>query len=113
MTSADTLMLRRRLLQELRDCPHPVSTEQLAQRMPWKTVRSDDSCAVLQCSSSPREGIRILECHRSWHVVQYPRTASGFNGIYRHLRSLEAQGQVRRAIREGKRKVLWAYTGDP
>lgn len=114
MTSADTLMLRASLLAELRASPRPLSTEELAQRMPWKTVRSEDICEVLLCSSgTAREGIRILECHRVWHIVAYPRTAQGFNGIYRHLRSLEARGEVRRAIREGKRRVLWTYTGAP
>ncbi len=114
MTSADTLMLRERLIAELRTSSRPLSTEELAQRMPWKTVHSNDSCDVLQCSSrEPRVGIRIVECHQSWHIVQYQRTATGFNGIYRHLRSLEARGEIRRAIREGKRRVLWTYTGGP
>lgn len=113
MTNSDTLMLRERLIAELRESPHPLSTEQLAQRMPWKVLRSDDSCDILRCSSrEPRVGIRIIECHKSWHVVEYQRTAQGFNGIYRHLRSLEARGDIRRAIREGRRRVLWAYNGD-
>ncbi|MBU8819249.1 hypothetical protein KL864_25475 [Mycolicibacterium goodii] len=114
MTTADTIQLRERLLAELRSSTRPLSTEELAQRMPWKTVRTDDSCDILQCwNTAPRAGIRVIECHQTWHVVEYQRTAQGFTGIYRHLRSLEAQGQVRRAIREGKRRVLWTYTGDP
>lgn len=114
MTKADTLMLRERLLAELRTSSRPLSTQELAHRMPWKTERSGGSCDVLRCHA-PRsgDGMQVVECHRSWHVVQYRRTAQGFTGIYRHLRSLEAAGQVRRALRQGRRRVLWVYTGDP
>ena len=47
MTTADTMRLRDRLLAELRESPHPISTTELAARMPWKVERSEDSCALL------------------------------------------------------------------
>lgn len=111
MTTADTLQLRERLLSELRQSRFPISTAELAARMPWKVERSEDTCAVLCSRSRPTLGMEVVECHKDWHVVQYLRTAHGYTGIYRHLRSLEQRGIVRRALRDGRKRVCWVYTG--
>ena len=55
--------------------------------------------------------MEVVECHRSWHVVQYRRTAHGYTGIYRHLRSLQQRGLVRRTLRDGRKRVCWVYVG--
>ncbi|GAB7145538.1 hypothetical protein [Mycobacterium riyadhense] len=107
MTTADTLQLREQLLATLRRSPRPVSTTELAARMPWKVERSEYNCTVLRNPSRPIAGMEVVECHRDWHVVQYRRTAHGYTGIYRHLRSLEQQGLVRRALRQGRKRVCW------
>jgi hypothetical protein len=111
MTTADTMRLRDRLLAELRASPQPISTADLAARMPWKVERCGDNCALLCHRRKPNPDVEVLECHRSWHVVQYRRTAHGYTGIYRHLRSLERQGLIRRSAREGRKRVLWVYSG--
>jgi hypothetical protein len=111
MTTADTMRLRDRLLAELRTSPQPISTADLAARMPWKVERCEDNCALLCHRRKPNPDVEVLECHRSWHVVQYRRTAHGYTGIYRHLRSLERQGLIRRSAREGRKRVLWVYSG--
>jgi hypothetical protein len=111
MTTADTLRLRDRLLAELRESPHPVSTAELAARMPWKVERSEEGCALVCHRAKPNSGVEVVECHRSWHVVQYRRTAHGYTGIYRHLRSMERQGLIRRALRQGRKRVCWTYIG--
>jgi hypothetical protein len=111
MTIADTMRLRDRLLAELRASPQPISTPDLAARMPWKVERCEDTCALLCHRRKPNPDVEVLECHRSWHVVQYRRTAHGHTGIYRHLRSLERQGLIRRSSREGRKRVLWIYSG--
>jgi hypothetical protein len=111
MTTADTMRLRERLLAELRASAHPVSTSELASRMPWKVERSDDGCALLCSRRPPNPDIEVVECHGSWHVLAYRRSAHGYTGIYRHLRSLERQGLVRRTLREGRKRVCWVYMG--
>jgi hypothetical protein len=111
MTTADTLQLRERLLVELRTSPQPVSTTDLAARLPWRVERSEDSCALLCAPGRPRGDVKVVECHRGWHVVQYRRTAHGYTGIYRHLRSLEQQGLVRRTLLDGRKRVCWVYAG--
>jgi hypothetical protein len=111
MTTVDTMELRARLLAELRDSPHPLSTTELAAQIPWKVERSEDNCVLLCNRRTPNPDVRVVECHRSWHLVAYRRTAHGYTGIYRHLRSLERQGLVRRTLREGRKRVRWVYTG--
>lgn len=111
MTTADTLQLREQLLNELRQSRCPISTADLAARMPWKIERSEDTCAVLCNRPTPHFGMEVVECHKDWHVVKYCRTAHGYAGIYRHLRSLEQRGLVRRALRDGRKRVCWVYTG--
>lgn len=69
MTTADTMQLRECLLAELRASAAPVSTAQLAASMPWKVERSHDSCAQLCHRTTPSPGVKILECHSSWHLV--------------------------------------------
>jgi hypothetical protein len=111
MTTADTLRLRDRLLAELRDSSRPVATAELAARMPWKIERTEEPCAVL-CNSSRSNGdVEVVECHGSWHVVRYRRATHGYTGIYRHLRSLEQRGLIRRALRDGRKRVCWVYVG--
>lgn len=109
MTTADTLELRESLLKELRRSPVPLSTAELAQRMPWKVERSHVSCAQLCDLKRLGPGIRIVECHTDWHVVEYRRTTHGYTGVYRHLRSLEGHGLIRRTIRDGRKRVCWTY----
>lgn len=111
MTTTDTLHLREQLLSELRRSRRPISTADLAARMPWKVERSEDNCAVLCNRAKPIAGMEVVECHKDWHIVQYRRTAHGYTGIYRHLRSLERHGLVRRALRDGRKRVCWIYTG--
>ncbi|WP_088295413.1 hypothetical protein [Mycobacterium avium] len=107
MTTADTLGLRESLLKELRCSPAPLSTAELAQRMPWKVERSHVPCAQLCDLKRLGPGIRIMECHTDWHVVAYRRTTHGYTGVYRHLRSLEGHGLIRRTIRDGRKRVCW------
>lgn len=109
MTTADTLQLRESLLAELRESAAPVSTAALAAAMPWKVERSHDVCEQLCHRAGGSPGVQVLECHRSWHLVQYRRATHGYTGIYRHLRSLESQGLVRRTIRDGRKQVCWIY----
>lgn len=109
MTTADTIMLRERLVSELRDADAPLSTDELAARMPWKVEITSTPCELLCQARELPAGLRIRECHRSWHVVEYQRTTQGFAGIYRHLRSLERQGLIRRHKVAGLRRVFWIY----
>lgn len=114
MTTADTRQLRQSLLAELRGSTAPISTADLAAAMPWKVERSHDSCEQLCHRADMGPGVEVLECHRNWHLVQYRRATHGYTGVYRHLRSLESQGLVRRAIRDGRKRVCWTYVGqDP
>lgn len=111
MTTTDTLQLREWVLNELRRSLHPISTADLAARMPWKVETSEDTCEVLCNPRRPVSGMEVVECHGDWHVVHYQRKAHGYTGIYRHLRSLEQQGLVRRTLRDGRKRVCWVYTG--
>lgn len=111
MTTADTMRLRERLLDELRGSTAAISTADLAAAMPWKVERSHDSCEQLCHRADGARWVEVLECHRSWHLVQYRRATHGYTGIYRHLRSLESQGLVRRTIRDGRKRVCWTYAG--
>ena len=107
MTTADTIVLREDLLAELRRSPVPLSTAELAQRMPWKSERTHAPCAQLCDQKRLGPGIKILECHADWHLVAYRRTTHGYTGVYRHLRSLEGHGLIRRTIRDGRKRVCW------
>lgn len=107
MTTADTVQLRETLLAELRRSPAPLSTAELAQRMPWKVERTHVPCAQLCHLKRLGPGIRIVECHTDWHLVEYRRTTHGYTGVYRHLRSLEGHGLIRRTIRDGRKRVFW------
>ena len=107
MTTADTIALRENLLAELRRSPTPLSTAELAQRMFWKEERSHMPCAQLCDLKRLGPGITIVECHTDWHLVAYRRTTHGYTGVYRHLRSLEVHGLIRRTIRDGRKRVCW------
>lgn len=107
MTTSDTIELRESLLAELRRSPVPLSTAELAQRMPWKLERSHVPCAQLCDLKRLGPGVRIVECHTDWHLVEYRRTTHGYTGIYRHLRSMEGHGLIRRTIRDGRKRVCW------
>lgn len=111
MTTADTIMLRDKLVSELRDAAAPLSTDELAARMPWKVEITATPCELLCQARELPPGLRIRECHQTWHVVEYQRSAQGFAGIYRHLRSLERQGLIRRYHVAGGRRVFWIYQG--
>ena len=80
--------------------------------MPPKAERTRQGDCEWWCRADPTAGVRVLECHRSWHVVEYRRTAQGFTGIYRHLRALERRGLARCWRIEGDRRVFWMGTGD-
>ncbi|MDP7707481.1 hypothetical protein [Mycobacterium sp. TY815] len=108
MTTADTIRLREALLNELRKAHRPVSTAELAALMPWRVERTDDTCALLCQHAGGNKDVEVLECHGSWHVVQYRRTSQGYSGIYRHLRSLEQQRIVRRTLHDGRKRVCWS-----
>lgn len=107
MTTADTIALREGLLAELRRSPVPLSTAELAQRMPWKPERTHVPCAQLCDLKRLGPGVKIVECHTDWHIVAYRRTTHGYTGVYRHLRSMEGHGLVRRTIRDGRKRVCW------
>jgi len=109
MTTADTLRLRDRLLTGLRVSRRPLSTTELATRMPWRVERSEDTCALLGHRINPNQDVEVLDCQGSWHIVHYRRTAHGYTGIYRYLRSLEQQGLVRRTLQNGRKRVCWVY----
>jgi hypothetical protein len=111
MTTADTMRLREQLLAELRESGRPLSTSELAERMPWKVERRDEGCGALCRRTTPNPDVKVVACHSSWHVVAYRRSAHGYTGIYRHLRSLERHGLARRALRDGRKRVSWVYTG--
>ncbi len=111
MTTADTLLLRDKLIAVLRASPVALATAELAARMPGKVERSNDSCAQLCHRSTLGSGLKVLECHRSWHLVEYRRATHGYTGIYRHLRALEAQGLIRRTVRDDRKGVYWIRTG--
>lgn len=113
MTTADTLTLRETLLEELRRSPIPLSTAELAQRMPWKIEHSYVPCAQLCHLKRLGPGIRIVECHSDWHLVEYRRTTHGYTGVYRHLRSMEGHGLLRRTIRDGRKRVCWTHVEPP
>ncbi|QIV79906.1 hypothetical protein [Mycolicibacterium frederiksbergense] len=113
MTTADTISLRETLLEELRRSSIPLSTAELAQRMPWKVERSHVPCAQLCHLKRLGPGIRIVECHVDWHLVAYRRTTHGYTGVYRHLRSLEGHGLLRRTIRDGRKRVCWTLVEPP
>ncbi len=69
MTTADTLLLRDQLIAELCASPVALATAELAARMPGKVERSNDSCAQLCHRSTLGPGLKVLECHRSWHLA--------------------------------------------
>ncbi|SLJ76217.1 hypothetical protein [Mycobacteroides abscessus] len=111
MTTADTLLLRDKLIAVLRASPVALATAELAARMPGKVERSNDSCAQLCHRSTLGAGLKVLECHRSWHLVEYRRATHGYTGIYRHLRALEAQGLIRRTVHDDRKGVFWIRSG--
>ncbi|HNM85236.1 MAG TPA: hypothetical protein PLH92_14315 [Mycobacterium sp.] len=107
MTTADTMMIRAELLGALRASNRAMSTSELARMMPWRCDRLAIPCALL-CDAPPHSRkLRVLECHRDWHVVAVPRTAQdGPTGVYRHLVSM-ARAQVIQRIRVSPRVVHW------
>jgi hypothetical protein len=111
VTSADTFLVINHLLHVLAERCRPMSTEELAEVMPWKVESLTHGGCELWCRAADRDGLRVLECHETWHVVAYRRTGQGFAGIYRHLRSLERRGLVRRH-HAGRRRVLWALADE-
>ena len=112
MTTSDSLIIQGRLLGVLRGSDRPRSTDELAEVMPPKVERTRQGDCEWWCRTETPAGVRVLECHRSWHVVEYRRTAQGFAGIYRHLRALERRGLAQRCRIEGDRRVFWMCTGD-
>lgn len=111
MTTADTMLLRDKLIAELQGSATALATADLAARMPGKVEHSNDSCDQLCHRSIRGSGVKVLECHRSWHLVEYRRATHGYTGIYRHLRALEVQGLIRRTVRDGRKRVYWIHTG--
>lgn len=111
MTTADTMLVRDKLIAVLRGSGSALPTAELASQMPGKVEHSNDSCAQLCHRSTLGPGVKVLECHGSWHLVEYRRTTHGYTGIYRHLRALELQGIVRRTVRDGRKRVYWIHIG--
>jgi hypothetical protein len=107
VTTTDTFMLVRQLLHVLREHDRPMSTQELAALMPWKIEKTGDGGCEWWCHDGQRAGLRVLECHETWHLVAYERTSQGFTGIYRHLRSLERRGLIRRHQASSRRGMLW------
>lgn len=105
------MRLREKLLAELRTSSRALSTSELAGRMPWKLERSDGACSALCTGGATNSDVKIVECHSNWHVLAYRRSAHGYTGIYRHLRSLERQVLIRRALHGGRKRVSWVYIG--
>ncbi len=106
MTLKDTINLRNRLRDELLRSTTPLSTHELAVRMPWRVMVVDHDCALLCHRSSPSPDVEVLECHRSWHRVQWRRNAQGHNGIYRHLRSMAERGEIKQ-VTSSRRGSFW------
>ena len=110
MTTADTMMIRAELLAALRAAGRAMTTSELAQLMPWRADTLPIPCALLCDAPVTPRRLRVLECHRHWHVIEVPRTAQdGPTGVYRHLSSL-ARAQVIRRIRLSPRVVHWEAT---
>ena len=112
MTIGDSLILTRRLLAVLRGSDRPMPTDELAELMPWKVERTRQGGCEWWCGAETPAGVRVRECHRSWHLVEYQRTPHGFAGIYRHLCALEGRDLLQRCRIEGDRRVFWACRGD-
>ena len=110
MTTADTYRLRKQLLAALVGSARPMTTVELAALMPWKIERTSQGGCELWCSTDIPAGVRVVECHTTWHVVKYRRTPQGFAGIYCHLSSLERRGLVRRCRIAGQRAMFWTAT---
>ena len=110
MATPDTIALREELLACLRAAREPLSTSDLAALMPWRVERTHDNCALLCDRKRPSRLVKVLECHRDWHLVQYRRTAQGYAGIYPHLCQLERLGKITRTCRSGRKGVFWAAT---
>ncbi len=107
MTTADTMMIRAELLAALRAANRAMTTSELAQMMPWRADTLPIPCALLCHAPLQSRKVRVLECHRDWHVVEVPRTAQdGPTGVYRHLTSM-ARTQVIRRIQLAPRVVHW------
>jgi hypothetical protein len=114
LTTADTLLLGGKLLDALRRADRPLSTDELALRMPWKIHRADQGDCAWWCRRRDLPArIHVLECHETWHVVAFQRTSQGFTGIYRHLRSLERRGLIQRCRVDGDRRVFWCVHTRP
>ncbi|MBV8348438.1 MAG: hypothetical protein JOZ49_13150 [Mycolicibacterium sp.] len=105
-------MLTDRLLRVLREAARPMSTAELTELLPWKHERIGQGGCQWRCDRHLRDGVRMLECHGSWHLIAFKRTAHGFNGIYRNLRALEDRGLVRRDRSDPSRRVHWRYCAD-
>lgn len=87
--------VREELVAVLAAQQRPVTTSELADRMParqefWRTPSCGDPCPAAEIFS--KGYVRIAEHHRSGHVVETGYRASD---IYRHLRELEIDGVVR------------------
>jgi hypothetical protein len=107
MTTADTMMIRAELLGALRASNRAMSTSELARMMPWRCDRLAIPCALLCDAPVKSRKLRVLECHRDWHVVEVPRTAQdGPTGVYRHLTSM-ARTQVIQRVQLAPRVVHW------
>ena len=84
-----------------------MTTSELAQMMPWRPAPLSIPCALLCDAPLNSRKLRVLECHRNWHIVEEARTAQdGPTGVYRHLVSL-ARKQLIRRIQVGPRVVRW------
>lgn len=112
MTIGDSLILTRRPLAVLRESDRPMPTDELAELMPCKVERTRQGGCEWWCGAETPAGVRVRECHRSWHLVEYQRTSHGFTGIYCHLCALEGRGLAHRCRVEGDRRVFWACRGD-
>lgn len=112
MTTADTLAVREQLVAVLRAADRPMTSAELAGVLPWQTHRLDVGCELVCQAPRRPAAMRVIECHRTWHLVSRPRSSQDSRtGIYRHLRALAREGIIR-AIPLGPRKVQWTYVGD-
>lgn len=110
MATPDTIALREQLLACLRSACEPLSTSELAARMPWRVEPAHENCSLHCDWKWPRRSMRVLECHGDWHLVAYRRTAQGYAGIYPHLCQLERMGKITRTCGSGRKGVFWTAT---
>ena len=100
----------RRLLLEAVQTAGQITTRELTSALPAKQAIVNVPCSTA-CRQTSRWSATetVLEHHRTWHRIRTPHTRAD---IYRHLRALELEGQIRRERAAGQRNVRWVAPGE-